>query len=360
MENLRSFFQNKRILITGHTGFKGAWLSKILLNWGSHVVGIALKPATSPNLFNSLEIKKHINNYFVDIRNFKKVKEIIQKEKPEIVFHLAAQPIVRDSYDNPLYTFETNIMGTANILQAIKETNTVRAAVIITTDKVYENKESGRPFKENDKLGGYDPYSASKAAAEIVIASYIKSFFNPADYNKKHKTLIASARSGNVIGGGDWQKDRLIPDIVRAVFEKKEKITIRNPDAVRPWQYVLESLYGYILLAEKLYKAKREFSGAWNFGPHNKNYLTVEEVVKRSLGLLKQGSYEIRRDSGKHEARLLKLDSNKAKKLLGWQSQLDIETILEFTFNWYKAFYEKKNIIDLTNQQINSFLKLWH
>jgi len=377
MENLLSFYQNKRILITGHTGFKGAWLTQILLNWGSHVVGIALKPATSPNLFNSLDIKKHINNYFVDIKNFTKVKEIIQKEKPEIVFHLAAQPLVRDSYDNPLYTFETNIMGTANILQAIKETNTVRAAVIITTDKVYENKESDRPFKENDKLGGYDPYSASKAAAEIVIDSYIKSFFNPADYNKKHKTLVASARSGNVIGGGDWQKDRLIPDIVRAVFEKKENIIIRNPDAVRPWQYVLESLYGYILLAEKLYKAKREFSGAWNFGPHNKNYLTVEELIKRALKILKRGSYfeqsekqgsgakrtgsyGIKRDLDKHEAQLLKLDSNKAKKLLGWQSQLDIETILEFTFNWYKAFYEKKNIIDLTNQQINAFLKLWH
>ena len=360
MNNLQKFFKNKKILITGHTGFKGSWLTQILLNWEAKISGVALKPNTKPSLFETLELEEKIRNNFCDIRNFKKISEIIKREKPEIIFHLAAQALVRDSYDDPLYTFDTNIIGTANILQAIKETNTVRAAVIITTDKVYKNKESGRSFKENDKLGGYDPYSASKAAAEIVIDSYIKSFFNPADYNKKHKTLIASARSGNVIGGGDWQKDRLIPDIVRAVFEKKEKIIIRNPNAVRPWQYVLESLYGYILLAEKLYKAKREFSGAWNFGPHNKNYLTVEELIKRALKILKRGSYGIKKDYGKHEAQLLKLDSNKAKKLLGWQSQLDIETILEFTFNWYKAFYEKKNIIDLTNQQINSFLKLWH
>jgi len=358
MENLQGFFKNKKILITGHTGFKGAWLAQILLNWGSYVSGIALKPATNPNLFDLLGQKKRINNYFVDIRDFAKVKEIIQKEKPEIVFHLAAQPIVRDSYDDPLYTLETNIMGTVNVLQAIKETNTVRAAVMITTDKVYENKESGRPFKENDKLGGYDPYSASKAAAEIVIDSYVKSFFNPADYNKKHKTLIVSARAGNVIGGGDWQKDRLVPDIVRSVFKRK-KIIIRSPDAVRPWQHVLEPLYGYILLAEKLYRSKKEFSGAWNFGPLNKNYLTVEELIKKALELLGQGSYGVKRDHGKHEARLLKLDSSKAKNLLGWQPKLGMGTVLEMTFNWYKAFNDKKNIIDLTDRQINSFLKLW-
>ena len=229
MENLQKFFKDKRVLITGHTGFKGSWLTQVLLNWGATISGVALKPNTKPSLFQTLGLEKKISNNFCDIRDFKKISEIVKKEKPEIVFHLAAQPLVRDSYDDPLYTFETNIMGTANILQAIKETNTARAAVIITTDKVYENKESGLPFKENDKLGGYDPYSASKAAAEIVISSYIKSFFNLTNYNKKHKTLIASARAGNVLGGGDWQKDRLIPDIVRAVFEKKEKIIFLSP-----------------------------------------------------------------------------------------------------------------------------------
>ena len=357
MENLQEFFKNKKILITGHTGFKGSWLTQVLLNWGAKVSGIALKPNTKPSLFQSLGLEKKIRNYFCDIRNFKKISEIIKKEKPEIVFHLAAQALVRDSYDDPLYTFETNIIGTANILQAIKEIDTVRASVIITTDKVYENKESGLPFKEDDKLGGHDPYSASKAAAEIVIASYIKSFFNPVDYNKKHKTLVASARAGNVIGGGDWSNDRLVPDLIKGVF-KKEKIIIRNPDAIRPWQYVLEPLYGYLLLAKKLYEGKRKFSGAWNFGPSNRNYVTVKEVVKKALELLKQGSYEIKRDSTKHEARLLRLDSKKAKELLGWQSQLDMKTILKFTFNWYKTFYEEKDIIDLTNRQINSFLRL--
>lgn len=355
MENIQKFFKNKKILITGHTGFKGAWLSKILLNWESRVAGIALKPATNPNLFDSLEIKNKIDNYFIDIRNFRKVKEIIIKEKPEIVFHLAAQPLVRDSYDDPLYTLETNIMGTANILQAIKETNTVRAAVIITTDKVYENKESGRPFKENDKLGGYDPYSASKAAAEITIDSYIKSFFNPVDYNKKHRTLIASARAGNVIGGGDWGNDRLVPDLIKGVLKNK-KVIIRNPDAIRPWQYVLEPLYGYLLLAKKLYEGKKEFSGAWNFGPNSRNFLTVKEFIELALKILNKGDYIIKKDlSNKHEAELLKLNCNKAKKNLGWQQILDINKTLKLTFEWYRSFYNKEDIINITDQQIKLF-----
>ena len=357
MKKIDIFYKDKRVLVTGHTGFKGSWLTQILLNGGAKVSGIALRPNTKPSLFQALELEKKIRNNFCDIRNFKKISEIIKKEKPEIVFHLAAQPLVRDSYDNPLYTFGTNIMGTANILQAIKETDTVRVAVIITTDKVYENRESGLPFKENDKLGGYDPYSASKAAAEIVISSYIRSFFDPVDYNKKHKILIASARAGNVIGGGDWQKDRLIPDIVRAIFEKNKEIIIRNPDAIRPWQYVLEPLYGYLLLAKKLYEGKKDFSGAWNFGPNNKNYLTVEELVKTTLELLGQGIYEIQKDFTKHEAQLLKLDSGKAKKLLNWQAKLDIKTILKLTCDWYQAFYNKQDIIKLTNQQINNFFK---
>lgn len=359
MKNLKDFFRNKKVLITGHTGFKGGWLTQILLNWDARISGIALKPNTSPNLFDAFNIKGRINNYFVDIRNFKKIKEIIIREKPEIVFHLAAQPLVRDSYDNPLYTFETNIIGTANILQAIKEIGRVRAAVIITTDKVYENKESGRPFKENDKLGGYDPYSASKAAAEIVIDSYIKSFFNPKDYNKKHKTLIASARSGNVIGGGDWSKDRLVPDIIKAVFGRNKKVIIRNPNAVRPWQHVLEPLYGYILLAKKLYESQKRFSGAWNFGPRHENYLTVKELAKKTSEILGKGSLGIKRDFTKHESQLLKLDSNKAKNFLGWQPILNIDKTLKFTLEWYKNFYNndnKKHIINLTNRQIESFL----
>ncbi len=355
MSDIQNFFQNKKVLITGHTGFKGSWLSQILLNWGANITGIALQPTTNPNLFHLLNLKSSINNYFVDIRNFKRVKEIFIQEKPEIVFHLAAQPLVRDSYDDPLYTFETNIMGTANILQAIKETKMIKSAVMITTDKVYEDHKKNPVYREDDKLGGYDPYSSSKAGAEMVINSYIKSFFNPNDYNNKHKTLIASVRSGNAIGGGDWSKDRLGPDIIRSVFESNKKIIIRNPDSIRPWQYVLDPLCGYILLAKKLYQEKKEFSGAWNFGPGDENYLTVKELLEKTLKILGKGSYVIKKDHIKHEAKLLKLDINKAKSAFGWRPFPDIDTTLKLTFDWYENFYNKENIVDITNQQIKSF-----
>lgn len=355
MNKLRKFFKNKRILITGHTGFKGSWLANILLNWGSDISGIALKPSTNPNLFSLLGIEKNINNHFADIRNFKKVKEIILKENPEIIFHLAAQPLVRDSYDDPLYTFETNIIGTVNVLEAIKEVGGIKSAVIITTDKVYEEKNRACYYKENDKLGGYDPYSSSKAGAEIVINSYIKSFFNPRNYKKHHKTLIASARSGNVIGGGDWQKDRIMPDIIRAIFEKNEKIVIRNPNSIRPWQYVLEPLYGYLLLAEKLYEGEKNLSGAWNFGPKEKNYLTVGSLVEKTLKMLKKGSRVIKKDSTKHEADFLRLDISKAKTILGWRPTFDFDRTLKLTLDWYRTFYNKKEVINVTNQQIKLF-----
>jgi CDP-glucose 4,6-dehydratase len=355
MENLVKKYRNKKVLITGHTGFKGSWLAKILLNWGAEVSGISLPPNTDPNLFDALKIKKEIKNHFADIRDFAKVKEIIKKEKPEIIFHLAAQPIVRESYNDPLYTFDTNIMGTANVLQAIKETETVKASVMITTDKVYKNNESGRPFKEEDSLGGYDPYSSSKAGAEIIIGSYIKSFFNPEDLGKKHNTLVSSARAGNVIGGGDWGKDRLVTDIVKGIF-RDEKIIIRNPDAVRPWQHVLEALSGYILLAAKLYEGKKEFSGGWNFGPGNKNFLTVKDFIELALKISDKGSYVIRKDpNNKHEDKLLTLNSNKAKKELGWQQRLDINETLGLTFEWYKSFYNKEDASAITDKQIDLF-----
>lgn len=358
MENLQEFFKNKKVLITGHSGFKGSWLSRILLNWGSDISGIALKPDTTPNLFDILRIKKDIENYFCDIRNFKKIRKIFLKEKPEIVFHLAAQPLVRASYDDPLYTFETNILGTANVLQAVEEISGVKAVVLITTDKVYRNKEDGVFYKENDKLGGYDPYSSSKAGAEIIIDSYIKSFFNSKDYGKRHKTLIASARSGNVIGGGDWQKDRIVPDIIRAVFEKKEKLIIRNPKSIRPWQYVLEDLEGYLLLAKNLCQGKKEFSGAWNFGPDKKeNCLTVKELVEKSFKILNKDSYLVKKDLNKHEAKIVVLDIDKAKKKLNWKPRVDIDKTLQATFEWYQNFYEKKDCIKFTDKQIKLFFK---
>lgn len=360
MKDLRDFFKNKRILVTGHTGFKGSWLVQTFLNWDAKVSGIALKPATTPNLFDLLNIEKKINNYFTDIRNFEKVKEIVFKEKPEIVFHLAAQPLVRDSYDDPLYTFETNIIGTANILQAIKEFGKVKSAVMITTDKVYQEKEENCYYMENDKLGGYDPYSSSKVGAEVIINSYIKSFLNPKDYKKSHETLLASARAGNVIGGGDWQKDRILPDIVKAVFEKKEKLIIRNPQSIRPWQYILEPLYGYMLLAKRLYQGEKEFSGAWNFGPKEKNCLTVRELVEKSLKFFQKEEAEfcsVERDYNKHEANFLKLDISKAEKLLGWSPAIDIDKSLELTLNWYNDFYNNKNITKIADKQIKLFFE---
>lgn len=354
MRNLKKFFKKKRVLITGHTGFKGSWLSQILINWGANITGVALRPNTRPNLFGILKLDRKLNNYFVDIRNFKKIKEILRKEKPEIIFHLAAQPIVRKSYEDPIYTFETNIIGTVNILQAIKEIGGVKSVVLITTDKVYENKEKGRPYKENDKLGGHDPYSSSKAGAEIVIDSYIKSFFNPKDY-KKHKTLVASARSGNVIGGGDWSQDRLVPDVVKAIFETNRKIIIRNPDSVRPWQFVLEPIQGYLLLAKKLYEGKNDFSGGWNFGPDKNDHLNVRGVVEKVIKILKKGSYIIKKDREKYEVKLLRLSSSKARKMLGWRSIFDIDQALEFTLDWYRGLYNKENIIALTNKEIEAF-----
>ncbi|MBI2033734.1 MAG: CDP-glucose 4,6-dehydratase [Candidatus Liptonbacteria bacterium] len=355
MKGIKDFYKGKRVLVTGHTGFKGAWLARILLNCGAKVSGVALKPETRPNLFGLLRLKYKLSNHFADVRNFKKLKEIILKEKPEIVFHLAAQPLVRRSYDDPLYTLETNIMGTANLLQAIKEYGRVRSAVIITTDKVYKNKRLSRAFKEEDELGGRDPYSASKVAAEIVIDSHSRSFFGVQDYGVSHKTLVASARAGNVIGGGDWSEDRLLPDIVKSIFEHDGKVIIRNPGHVRAWQHVLEPLRGYLLLARELYQGKKRFSGGWNFGPNAENFLSVEELLEKTFGILGRGSYSVKKDAGKFEEHVLRLNSDKARKLLNWRASFDIDKALRMTLDWYRGFYNGEDVIHITDQQINSF-----
>jgi CDP-glucose 4,6-dehydratase len=353
---MNNFFKNKKVLITGHTGFKGSWLTQILLNCDANIIGIALPPKTEPNLFSILKIKDKIKNYFADTRDFEKIKNIIKKEKPEIIFHLAAQPIVRDSYDDPLTTHTTNVIGTANVLQAIKETDTIRSAVIITTDKVYKNNEWVYPYRETDHLGGHDPYSASKAAADIITDSYIQSFFNVKDFKTKHKTLVAIARAGNVIGGGDWAKHRLVPDIIRSIYEKKEDVIIRSPEAIRPWEHVLEPLSGYIKLAQGLYEEKLNLVGAWNFGPNEESFVCVERLVCEAIKILKRGRLRIEKDLNKHEASLLMLDINKAKYILDWQPRLNFEENLNFTFEWYKEYYTNlKNIEQFTNNQIKNF-----
>ncbi|MEK7509958.1 MAG: CDP-glucose 4,6-dehydratase [Patescibacteria group bacterium] len=360
MENLQPFFQGKKILITGHTGFKGSWLSQILVHWRAQVSGIALVPHTNPNLFEILEIQPNIHNYFADIRDQRAVHEIIQKERPEIIFHLAAQPLVRESYLNPLYTFETNILGTANVLQAAKDVGSAKVIVLVTTDKVYEIKEDPTSaYREHDQLGGYDPYSASKAGAEMVISSYLRSFFHPKDYSLKHETLIASVRSGNVIGGGDWSKDRIIPDIIRSVFEKYEPVILRNPSSVRPWQHVMEPLLGYLVLAKYLYEGKKECAGAWNFGPQEENYITVQELTEELLGFLKKsGFYRIDQDTQEpHEAESLKLDVHHAQEMLRWHSRFSLRTCLEMTVEWYQRFYDRGDMIEITNRHISSLFE---
>ena len=357
---MNDFYKNKKVLITGHTGFKGSWLVQILLNLGADIVGVSLPVETTPNLFDILRFdsNKHIKNYFADIRDFKKMKEIFEAEKPEIVFHLAAQAIVRSSYDDPLKTITTNVEGTANILQAAKEVEGVKSVVIITTDKVYENKEWHHAYRENDPLGGYDPYSASKAGADIVANSYIQSFFNPKDFKEKHNTLVAIARAGNVIGGGDWAEYRLIPDIIRSIYEKKEKIESRNPQSVRPWQHVMEPLSGYMMLAQGLYEGKSDLSGAWNFGPNNESFVSVNDLIDEAIRILDDGVHETKADNSKHEAALLRLDINKASALLKWQPRLNFKSTLEITFSWYKNYYEKsEDVVEFTNRQISEFFK---
>lgn len=353
------FFKKKKVLITGHTGFKGSWLTQVLLNWGADIAGLALAPNTSPNLFSILRLKKNIKNYFVDIRNFEKVREVLTREKPEIVIHLAAQPIVRDSYDDPLHTFSTNVMGMANLLQAIKVAESPRSVVLITTDKVYENKEWVYPYREMDQLGGYDPYSASKASADIIASSYIKSFFNVSDFGEKHNTLVAIARAGNVIGGGDWAKDRIVTDIVRNIYEKDQPVIVRNPNAIRPWGHVLEPLSGYLMLAKNLYEKRDKFVGAWNFGPNQEGFLNVKNLTEDAIKIIGKGKMLVKRDTTKHEASLLTLDISKSRRVLGWTPVLKFGETIEYTFRWYKNYYEKiGNIVDFTNNQIETFFRL--
>lgn len=352
------FFREKKVLITGHTGFKGSWLTQILLRFGADVVGVSLVPEDKNGLFSILGLEGKIKNYFSDIRDFDDLKRIISSERPEIVFHLAAQALVRESYDDPLMTYSTNVLGTANVMQALHEIGCARSVVVITTDKVYKNLEWIYPYRENDALGGYDPYSASKAAADIVTQSYIQSFFNPEAFGKKHQTLVAVARAGNVIGGGDWGKHRLVPDIMRSIMEKGEKLIMRNPHAIRPWEHVLEPLSGYLTLSQRLYERKTVFSDTWNFGPNDESFVEVEAVVRQILTHLGKGEYEVQEDYSKHEANILKLDTTKAKSLLGWRPRLDFNENIEFTAAWYKNFYQKKeDPILFTNRQVDLFFE---
>ena len=353
----KEFWKNRRVFITGHTGFKGSWLCIWLHKLGANVTGYALKPPTDPSLFELAKIKDIVKSIKGDVRDRKKLFTCLSEAKPDIVFHLAAQPLVRDSYKLPVETYETNVMGTVNILEAIRlHGKSVRAFVNVTTDKVYDNKERLRGYRENEPLGGYDPYSNSKACSEFVTAAYRNSYFNPADYNK-HKTAVATARAGNVIGGGDWAIDRLVPDCMRAILAGKP-IVIRNPHSIRPWQHVLEPLSGYLCLAEKMVGNGLKYSESWNFGPPDIDCQTVGYLVK---SLCKKwgpkATYVYDKKRGPHEASFLKLDCEKSHTTLGWKPQWNIEQALNKTIEWIQRYKVQKNIVYLCNRQIEDYIK---
>ena len=342
-------YKDKKVLVTGHTGFKGSWLSIWLKKLGANVIGFSLPEWGNDFLFKQTGLSSLIIDERGNITDLKRLNEVFEKHKPEIVFHLAAQPLVRQSYDEPVSTFNTNMMGTLNILECIKEHESVTAGVIITTDKVYKNKEKEEGYKEEDELGGHDPYSASKACAEIVIGSYSKSFF------KNKGKYVASARAGNVIGGGDFSKDRLVPDCVKTLQEGKN-IEIRNPDAVRPWQHVLEPLYGYLVLGERLLKKEKCYDEAWNFGPGQGSIVPVSKVVDLVIKNWRDGKWIdlSNPDEKKHETRLLNLDATKAMNKLGWSQKFDISKTIELVVDWYKRS-ETGSAYGLCIEQINYY-----
>ena len=356
--NFLETYRNKKVLITGNTGFKGGWLSQWLLQLNAGITGYALEPPTSPALFNYLKLNKNTNAIIGDIRNFEKLKKTIKQTKPDIIFHLAAQSIVRESYTNPVDTLETNINGTINLLEAVRQLKLSTAIIIVTSDKCYDNKEWIYGYREIDPMGGYDPYSVSKGATELIVSAWRNSFFNPKKY-QYHGVKVSSVRAGNVIGGGDWSADRIIPDCVRSL-EKDEVILIRNPKATRPWQHVLEPLGGYLLLGSKLLNEKEStftYETAFNFGPQADNNKTVGELVNTFLKYWGKGSWQHIKSNDLHEASLLSLNIEKAYHLLDWKPLLNFEHTIEQTANWYKEYKNnKENSLKFTEGQINKYI----
>jgi CDP-glucose 4,6-dehydratase len=346
-----SSWLGRRVLVTGHTGFKGAWLALWLKELGARVTGLSLAPPTNPSLFELAEVGQHVTHIEADIRNTAALRDAFRACEPEVVFHLAAQSLVRRSYQDPVETFETNVIGTVNVLEAVRQSESVRAAVVVTSDKCYDNQETAIPYRESDPLGGYDPYSSSKACAELVAAAYRKSFFSG-------RTCIATARAGNVVGGGDFALDRLIPDIIRSI-QRGERLVLRNPEAVRPWQHVLEPLAGYLMLANKLFAGERACAAAWNFGPSPADSKPVKWVVERTFALLGEAkNWEERPEPKLHEAALLSLDSTKARTQLGWTPRMHVEQALEWTVRWHKAHRDGRAARESVLEQIRAYASL--
>lgn len=346
-----AFWRGKRVFLTGHTGFKGSWLSLWLQSMGAELSGFALTPPTEPSLFEIAQVGKGMRSYVGDIRDFDALQAALVESKPEIVIHMAAQPLVRYSYDHPVETYATNVMGTIHLLEALRKLDTVRAIVNVTTDKCYENQEWAWGYREHEPMGGYDPYSNSKACAELVTSAYRSSFFNPERY-AEHGVALASARAGNVIGGGDWAKDRLIPDIVNA-FSQGRTVSIRNPQAIRPWQHVMEPLRGYLMLAERLYEQGTAFAEGWNFGPNDVDAKPVEWIVRKLASKWGTGAaWQIEQDSALHEANYLKLDISKARSRLAWEPQLTLDEALGLIVDWYRGYNNQLDMRALVLQQL--------
>lgn len=345
------FYKGKRVLITGHTGFKGAWLCQMLINAGAEVTGYALNPPTKPSLFEIANISGKMNSVIGDIRDLSKLKETFTKIQPEIVFHLAAQPIVRESYKNPVYTYETDVMGTVNICECVRTSDSVRSFLNVTTDKVYLNKEWEWGYRENEELDGYDPYSNSKSCSELVTHSYINSFF------KEMNIAVSTARAGNVIGGGDFANDRIVPDCIRAAI-KHEDIVVRNPFSTRPYQHVLEPLYAYLMIAQKQYEDIK-YAGYYNVGPDDRDCFQTGALVDLFVEHWGEGMKWIDKyDGGPHEANFLKLDCSKLKKTFGWQPHWDLNIAIEKVVEWSKCWLTNGDIEKCMNKQIEEFMKV--
>lgn len=349
------FWKNKKILITGHTGFKGGWLTLWLKKLNCDILGFSDSIPTS-GIFKTLNLNDEICSKFGDIREYSAIHECIKNFKPEIIFHLAAQSLVFESYLDPIKTYNTNVMGTLNLFEAIRKTQTPSIVINVTSDKCYENKHLQRPFRESDPMGGYDPYSSSKGCAELLTSSYRNSFFNMNNFHE-HNTLIASVRAGNVIGGGDWSKNRLIPDLIRGI-ENNNVVKIRNPNFIRPWQFILEPLLGYMLLVEKISKNSPDYADSWNFGPSSEKMETVSKIIsffQESFSQL-QVSFE---QNLKYESPSLILDSSKALKKLGWENKLDLQKSISLTCDWYKKFFDNHNMKNVSIEQIDKFSSLF-
>lgn len=349
---MKDFFKGKKILITGHTGFKGSWLSEILVKWESNVIGYSLNPPTEPNLFNLLELDSKMNSYLGDIRDLDRLKQIFSEENPEIIIHMAAQPLVRESYENPVYTFETNVMGTVNVCECVRQSESVKSFLNVTTDKVYENVEKQEGYKEDEKLDGFDPYSNSKSCSELVTHSYINSFFN------NQNIPVSTARAGNVIGGGDFAKDRIIPDCFRAC-QNHEDIIIRNPYSIRPYQHVLEPLSVYLTIAKRQF-INKDYSGYYNIGPNDEDCVETAKLVNLFCKYFNEINDDKiqwinKSDDGPHEANFLKLDNNKIKQTFDWKPTWNIEKAIEKTVEWINVYLNNGNIINCVNNQIDEF-----